>query len=91
MNVVQERRIHLLAFLVVTAANDEESLVGGQVGHGVADATTWRHASLLELDPVSGHDLVVHAVRLQVAQFRLQLASAILSTEEINTVHDCVG
>ena len=42
MDVIQEWRAHLLALLVVAAANYKQRLVRGQVRHGVADTTARR-------------------------------------------------
>jgi len=90
MNIVQERCVEILTYLIVSATNDHQSLVEGQECHCVANSTTWWVTLLLYFLPLCGHYFAFDAVGLEVLKLGEELSLRVLSTKEIETIKNGV-
>ena len=83
---VLEEWVHLaVTLLVVAAACDDEALIARQEAHGVAGSAAWWEALLLDLLPLSVHNLAILDNRLQESQFVAELAFLISASKEVDT------
>jgi hypothetical protein len=74
VNVVQEWRIKIFAYLVISTTNDNEGLIEWQESHGVTNSSTGWISLLLYFLPFSRHYFALDAVRLQVFELGQELS-----------------
>ena len=86
VDIVQEWSVQILADLIVSSSNDNQSLVQRQEGHRVADSSTWWITLLLDFLPLSRHNFSFNTMGFEILELGQQLSLGVLATEVINTV-----
>lgn len=88
VDVVEEGGGILLAHLVVAAAHDNQTVVGGEVVHGVSETGHGCLSTHLNRSELTVYDLLVNGVGLEEAQAVLGLTLLILTAKEVNSFYD---
>lgn len=92
MQVIQKRSDVHLAKVVVSATNNQNTVVHRQVGHRVSKSGTGRLSTTLDGHELTVHNLSVNSHGLEVAQLIAQkLAIAASTTEVVNTFKDLIA
>jgi hypothetical protein len=91
VDVIEEGRGILFAHLVVATTHDNQTVVSGQVFHGVAEAGHRCLSTHLNRGELTVDDFLVDGVGLEEAQAVLGLTLLILTAKEVNPLYDGIG
>lgn len=88
VDVIEEGRGILLAHLVVASTHDNQTVVSGQVFHGVAETGHRCLSAHLNRGELTVDHFLVNGIGLEEAQAVLRLTLLILTAKEVNPLYD---
>lgn len=89
-DIVQEGSRVDFAHLIVASTANEDTIIGRQVAHRVAEACNGTSTRTFDVDKLSMNYLVVDSRRLEKSKLVLRLTLSVLSSEEVDTFNDLI-